>query len=733
MQHQDTLAAFADFFDQMGAKEIESLRRAHDIFAALDPGELAGLSDALDIVQQDPRQYSEFRRIMREEGDVGEDVLPERYDPSSMLLMNALTKSAMGRPARQGFALGGSPTAGPSMARQGLPTLLQQAQEPIYGTDTITAHITPGEAHLLQARGGAGVINQQTGNPQYFLRSIGSALSGVARGIGKAMRTVAPIAIGLGATFVLGPAGLGLSPMMAGALGGGLSTLFTGGSPSDALRSAAIGGALGGLTGGFGGREAGAAASNAQATAGVPASAAGVPATAAVTPTAGRQAGLATLGRAAEAGSGALSLDGARTLAAVPGGAAELTSQGLSGEALRSAAQASAAPLSLPQAAAQEVVQPGLMDRARNIWDTYLSPGRDMPTNDQLFARATELQQQSSGQLAFDQAVQMAQQELTPGMLSRYGPLAGLGIGAVALTGGFRSDDGPAEQIAADERARFEQFTPPPGGFSIFSGGVPRYQQPAFETVGGLDMSRQPRMYAASGGIADVARVRLQAGGTPLTRDFTIHQSDMVNWANQGELPLAIRRAQNEGWVFSNLRQPTAARTQTFTAHHPQRMAEQQQAAPPPPPSPAPAPAPAPSASFAPAPAARPAAPPPPLPAARPLFPGSDTGVPQTPAYVPPAFDVSASPYVSAGAGFGGAAPNIGGSYDDAVRRAQQYFSSMQPGGELIDPADAVMVPPMPTQGPAARPALAALPPLLPQEAREMYAAGGSPWYQRRY
>ena len=243
-----------------------------------------------------------------------------------------------------------------------------------------------------------------------------------------------------------------------------------------------------------------------------------------------------------------------------------------------------------------------------------------------------------------------------------------------------------------------------------------------------------------SGGIADVARVKMAVGGRGFDAAAYLTANPDVLAAQQAAASGAASQRDINYWRrhygadalssperfaavhYNYAQRHTPHQAQRYYDELDRRQAEQraaQQAAQ--------------QAAFAPAPAARPAAPPPPLPAARPLFPGSDAGVPQTPGYVPPAFDVSASPYVSAGAGFGGAAPNIGGSYDDAVRRAQQYFSSMQPGSELIDPADAVMVPPMPTQGPAGRPALAALPPLLPEEAREMFAYGGSPHRMRRH
>jgi hypothetical protein len=103
--------------------------------------------------------------------------------------------------------------------------------------DTMLAHISPEEAALLKARGGAGTINPATGLPQYF-------------SLKKLFKAVLPIALtfiapGLGTAI---GAALGASGAAAAMLGqaviGGLSAGLTGGN---VLQGALLGGLSGGL------------------------------------------------------------------------------------------------------------------------------------------------------------------------------------------------------------------------------------------------------------------------------------------------------------------------------------------------------------------------------------------------------------------------------------------------------------------------------------------------------
>ena len=100
----------------------------------------------------------------------------------------------------------------------------------------------------------ANSINPETGVAEFFLKKIfgkikktvkkvGKAVKKVVKKVVKVAKKVAPIVL----PIVLGPAGLGLNLMYAGALGAGIGTLVQGGDMKSALKSALIGGAVGGI------------------------------------------------------------------------------------------------------------------------------------------------------------------------------------------------------------------------------------------------------------------------------------------------------------------------------------------------------------------------------------------------------------------------------------------------------------------------------------------------------
>jgi hypothetical protein len=102
---------------------------------------------------------------------------------------------------------------------------------------------------------GANSINPDTGLPEFFFKNIiravkktakkvTRAVKKVAKKVVKVAKKVAPIVL----PFVLGPAGLGLNMMYAGALGAGIGTLIQGGDLKQAFTAALIGGAVGGVS-----------------------------------------------------------------------------------------------------------------------------------------------------------------------------------------------------------------------------------------------------------------------------------------------------------------------------------------------------------------------------------------------------------------------------------------------------------------------------------------------------
>jgi hypothetical protein len=90
---------------------------------------------------------------------------------------------------------------------------------------------------MLKRMGGQGTINPDTGLPEFgWLKSLVGAV------------------VGIGATMLLGPAGFALvNPLIAGAIGGGLSSLVTGGKPADVLKGALFGGISSGVMAGISG------------------------------------------------------------------------------------------------------------------------------------------------------------------------------------------------------------------------------------------------------------------------------------------------------------------------------------------------------------------------------------------------------------------------------------------------------------------------------------------------
>lgn len=95
----------------------------------------------------------------------------------------------------------------------------------------------------------ANSLNPTTGMPEFFLKKIFRGVKKAFKSVGKVLKKVAPIVL----PFVLGPAGLGLSSVYAGAVGAGLGTLIQGGSVKDAFKSALLGGATGAVFSGFSG------------------------------------------------------------------------------------------------------------------------------------------------------------------------------------------------------------------------------------------------------------------------------------------------------------------------------------------------------------------------------------------------------------------------------------------------------------------------------------------------
>ena len=105
---------------------------------------------------------------------------------------------------------------------------------------------------------GSNAINPETGALEFFFKSIFRGIKKAVKSVGKFLKKAAPTIITIAGAALLGPAGLGLSAIAAGAISSGIGTLVGGGSIKDALFSAAIGGVTAGIAPSIGDTAAGA-------------------------------------------------------------------------------------------------------------------------------------------------------------------------------------------------------------------------------------------------------------------------------------------------------------------------------------------------------------------------------------------------------------------------------------------------------------------------------------------
>lgn len=217
----------------------------------MTPAELNTLIEVFEYLSQNPGEYPSLRQELIRNDYVDAEDLPEQYDPefigAMLVVLNELKSTQvqgaqapmMQEPPTEGMA----PLA---MARGGLADMASYlASQGRYG-DTMLAHITPEEAQLLKARGGAGTINPTTGLPEFFLKKLFKGIKNVIKGVANVVKKVVKSPIGrilatVALATVLGPAGVGLSMGTASAVASAGTALAAGGSVKDALVSAAMG------------------------------------------------------------------------------------------------------------------------------------------------------------------------------------------------------------------------------------------------------------------------------------------------------------------------------------------------------------------------------------------------------------------------------------------------------------------------------------------------------------
>lgn len=189
----------------------QALQVAQAELSDASPDQVEELIELFELMMQRPEDYREILEAAIRDDMVEPGDMPEEYDPtviaSALVVLYKLREGAGQAP--QMFARGGL---------AGMRTLARQGRM----GDTMMAHISPEEAAMLKARGGAGTINPNTGYPQYF-------------SLKKLFKAILPIALNF------------IAPGLGGALGGALGLS---GTAAAVAGNAIIGGASSALTGG---------------------------------------------------------------------------------------------------------------------------------------------------------------------------------------------------------------------------------------------------------------------------------------------------------------------------------------------------------------------------------------------------------------------------------------------------------------------------------------------------
>ena len=454
------------------------------------------LNEMVDAILASPNDYQMLRREYMRRG-VTEDLLPAQFDPAFFAALNMALDQM---PVQQ-------PQAPMAMAGGGIASLAQYGRN----GDTMLAHITPEEAALLKARGGAGTINPMTGLPEYanIFSSIGKAVKKFASStVGKIVTTVA-----LG--FFLGPAAasmLGVTSSagvaaVGGFLGGAGSTLLGGGSLKEALRAGAIGGltagAAQGVTGG----------ANAF--------------------TSGSYTGPTTVSGQFQRVSDFFSPSAAQPAAPITAGtpeAAPLTTvqAGTPTELTREIAAPIAPDPRVMTTSGQEIPynQYQTMSQAPQATGTldYLKQGEFGKAFESLtpsgISKAGEAAAQEAGTKAMEAlqarlpsatpamleaAYQKAYEAAMPGMFAKYGPLAAATLGATALAGGFKTT--PATMPLGPQKTGVDLLRERPDLYRLYFGGLGPGTQRYNPYLPPL-----PPVGMAEGGIADLDKFPRKTG-----------------------------------------------------------------------------------------------------------------------------------------------------------------------------------------------------------------------------
>lgn len=223
-------SAVADTFERLTPEQRKEFKEVLDQLDDLTEEQLQSFLRMIAYVESNPDQYPKLIEQLVAAGALKQGEIPDQYDPNLIAIIKTMVTQALSRVSQGQEA--------PTFAGGGIVSLKQKANEVRQAGrkgDSMLAHITPFEANMLKRMGGSGTINPETNLPEFgFWDST----------FGKILKIGAQI---LG-TVVLTPF---VGPIAAGAIVGGVSSLLSGGSATDALKGALFGGITGGIGAGF--------------------------------------------------------------------------------------------------------------------------------------------------------------------------------------------------------------------------------------------------------------------------------------------------------------------------------------------------------------------------------------------------------------------------------------------------------------------------------------------------
>lgn len=225
----------------------------------LDDEELDALIQAFQYLMDRPEEYAKNLQEAIKEGVLEPGMLPEEYDPEilSAILMVLMEARRQRQTGNQRAEVAQMPMPPMQMAEGGIAEAARMVASKGRRQDTVLAHITPQEARMLRAKGGAGTINPATGLPEFgwnpfkavgkIVKSTTKAFTSIVKGTVNAVKSVVKSPIGrvlatVALAAFIGPTALGASLGTAGtaALSSGIVTAVGGGNAKDILRSAAM-------------------------------------------------------------------------------------------------------------------------------------------------------------------------------------------------------------------------------------------------------------------------------------------------------------------------------------------------------------------------------------------------------------------------------------------------------------------------------------------------------------